>query len=207
MVIYNIKLNSCVSPQTAVSQTARFRAIRLFRVEGDREDVSSPCHDTCCPFEGSLSASLRPAPHPRSGPWEALAASRGGWSPCRMSQHGLQSLLIPDPHPFPSVAAQPDLPRTGATGPEPLDLGRCVANTDLTPCSLASHSEGTATSHSQGFTDNSESPPSRVERWRDWRARPRARGVAQNCVLPAELCPPVPEGKPPSPVYSEVGPL
>lgn len=37
MVIYNIKLNSCISPQTAMSLMARFRAIHLFRAEGDSE--------------------------------------------------------------------------------------------------------------------------------------------------------------------------
>lgn len=37
MVIYNIKLNSCISPQTAMSLMARFSAIHLFSVQGDSD--------------------------------------------------------------------------------------------------------------------------------------------------------------------------
>lgn len=37
MVTYNIKLKSCVSPQTAMAPMARFSAVHWLCVEGDRD--------------------------------------------------------------------------------------------------------------------------------------------------------------------------
>lgn len=52
MVIYNIKLNSSIFPQTAMSLMARCWAIHLFRVEGDSEVCFICYHDTCFPLRG-----------------------------------------------------------------------------------------------------------------------------------------------------------